>query len=128
MTPEEVVRAYWEDMGSNNFSRAALWFADAFRLNWPQSQEVIEGREDFATLNAAYPAEGCWRFRVNRMVAGGDRVVRDVTVTDGTTTARAVTYHLASGDRVTEQIEYWPEDYPAPELRARWVRHEVPPQ
>jgi hypothetical protein len=127
MTPEAVVRGYWDDMGSNDFALAARWFADEFRLYWPQSQEVIEGREAFAALNAAYPAAGPWRFRVNRIVAGDDRVVSDVTVTDGTATARAVTFHLVSGDRITEQIEYWPDDYPAPEGRARWVRHGLPP-
>ena len=121
------MRAYWDDMGSNDFDRAARWFSDDFRLYWPQSQEVIVGRADFVAVNAAYPAEGRWRFRVNRIVAGGDSVVSDVTVTDGAMTARAVTFHRVSGDRIAEQIEYWPDDYPAPVWRARWVRRGLPP-
>ncbi|MGB3313552.1 MAG: nuclear transport factor 2 family protein [Albidovulum sp.] len=126
MTPEEVVRAYWDDMGSNDFARAARWFADDFRLYWPQSREVIEDRADFAALNAAYPAKGLWRFRMNRIVASDRDVVSDVTVSDGTTTARAVTFHRVLGDRICEQVEYWPDDYPAPDWRSRWVRHGLP--
>lgn len=128
MIPSEVVRGYWKDMASNDFALAARWFTDDFRLYWPQSREVVEGREDFAALNAAYPSDGRWEFVVNRIVADGDTVVSDVTVTDGTTTARAVTFHRVSGAHIAEQIEYWPEDFRAPEWRAQWVRNGMPPR
>lgn len=127
MTPEEVVRAYWADMGTNDFAHAARWFADDFRLYWPQSREVIRGREDFTALNSAYPAAGRWRFTVNRIVAGAHDVVSDVTVTDGGMVARAVTFHRVEGERITQQVEYWPDDYDAPAWRAEWVRRGDPP-
>lgn len=115
-------------MGTNDFAHAARWFTDDFRLYWPQSHEVIEGRENFAALNAAYPSEGRWRFTLNRIVAGGNEVVSDVTVTDGGTAARAVTFHRIAGGRIAEQVEYWPDDYAAPAWRAEWIRPGGPPE
>lgn len=121
--PADVVRAYWQAMATNDFTDAALWLDENVRIYWPQSSEVIEGRADFAAVNQAYPCQGLWRFDVVRLIAQGDEVVTETIVRDDRMTARAITFHRVTDGQIVEQIEYWPDDYPAPDWRAGWVRH-----
>ena len=54
-------------------------------------RERIVGRSDFAAIQARYPTgTGRWDFDVHRLVADGDTVVSEVTVTDGEQSARVV--------------------------------------
>ena len=63
-----------------------------------------------------------WRFTVNRVVANtGHEAVSDVTVTDGTLTARAVSFFSAEAGKIAKIVEYWPEPYAAPVNRAHLV-------
>ncbi|WP_284165196.1 nuclear transport factor 2 family protein [Frigidibacter sp. SD6-1] len=121
MEPRATVLAYWEAMRTNDFAAAARWLAEDVVIDWPQSRERIRGRINFAALNDAYPASGRWRFTLNRIVADGAEVVTDVTVTDGTLIARALTFHRVADGLITQQTEYWPDDYPAPDWRRSWV-------
>lgn len=121
MDAKQIVLAYWQAMESNDFAAASQWLSEDFELVWPQSAERIRGRENFAALNSHYPAKGRWQFSIERIVSQGEQVVTDVCVTDGERQDRAITFHTVQGERITKQIEYWPENYPAPEWRAKWV-------
>lgn len=122
MTPREVVQAYWEAMQGNDFHAASLWLTEDFRLVWPQSGEVIEGRGNFAALNTAYPCAGPWRFDLRRLVAEGDAAVTEVGVTDGAMDATAITFHRVRDGLISEQREFWPDPYDPPAWRSAWVR------
>jgi ketosteroid isomerase-like protein len=81
-------------------------------IDWPCSGERIVGREDFAAVQARYPTRtGRWSFDVHRIVAEGDTVVSEVTVTDGEQAARVVAFSILDGAEITRQIEYWPIAY-----------------
>ncbi|MGF6765535.1 ketosteroid isomerase-like protein [Paraburkholderia sp. GAS33] len=45
----------------------------------------------------------------------------DVTVTDGSMTARAVSFFSVEAGKITRIVEYWPESYAAPANRAHLV-------
>ncbi len=117
----DVVVGYWQAMQSNDFRAAAQWLHDAYVLDWPQSGERIRGRDNFAAINEQYPAAGRWQFTINRIVAEGDQVVSDVTVTDGQITARAITFSTVRAGKIVHQVEYWPDPFEAPAWRAQWV-------
>tara|TARA_Y100001960_G_scaffold312316_1_gene373870 strand:- start:274 stop:648 length:375 start_codon:yes stop_codon:yes gene_type:complete len=121
MDAKQVVLSYWHAMESNDFSAASLWLSEDFECHWPQSDELIRGRKNFVALNSAYPTEGRWRFTINSIVAEGERVVTDVSVTDGSRMDRAITFHTVSENLISKQTEYWPENYPAPAWREQWV-------
>src|SRR5438067_256562 len=87
-----IVEQFWARMGTNDFHAAAELLHDDYALEWPQSGERIHGRANFAAVNEHYPAAGRWTFAVNRVIAEGNEVVTDVTVTDGVTTGRAITF------------------------------------
>jgi ketosteroid isomerase-like protein len=118
---ESTVREFWRLMATNDFDAVAQVLADSFVLEWPQSNERIRGADNFARMNREYPAHGPWRFELRRLVAGGDQVVTQVGITDGTQSAEAISFFQVQAGRVVGLVEFWPESYPAPPIRAHLV-------
>lgn len=121
MTAKEVVLSFWKAMESNNFSEAAAYLSQEFENYSPQSSEIIHGRDNFVAINSNYPAFGEWRFSVNSIVAEGNVVVTDVSISDGQMNFKAITFHTVEDGLISKQVEYWPDDYPAPQWRRQWV-------
>src|SRR5512143_1942728 len=119
----DIVVGFWQAMQSNDFRAAAQWLHDDYVLDWPQSGERIRGRDNFAAINEQYPAAGRWQFTINRIVAEGDQVVSDVTVTDGQIVGRAITFSTVRAGKIVHQVEYWPDSFEAPAWRAQWVEY-----
>ncbi len=117
----DVVRTFWRLMASNDFHSVRAVLAPAFVLEWPQSRERIRGGERFAQMNAEYPAQGRWSFRLNRLVASATEVVTDVTVADSAQTARAISFFEVRDGAITRIVEFWPEPYEPPGHRAHLV-------
>jgi ketosteroid isomerase-like protein len=104
-----LVREFWRLMATNDFTAVAAVLAEDFVLEWPQTDERIRGAENFARVNAEYPAHGRWTFTVNRLVCGNGDAVSDVSVTDGAVRARAVSFFEIGGGKIVKIVEYWPE-------------------
>ncbi|THB73454.1 MAG: nuclear transport factor 2 family protein [Desulfobacteraceae bacterium] len=121
MENKKVVLEFWKAMETNDFHKASEWLSEDFKCFWPQSSEIIIGRENFAEINTNYPADGKWTFKINSIVSEDDRVVTDVSISDGTINARAITFHTVSNDLIHEQTEFWPDEYNPPEWRKKWV-------
>lgn len=99
-------------MQANDWHHAASFLAAECVIDWPCSGERIVGRSDYAAAQARYPTKtGRWGFDVHRLVADGDTVVSEATVTDGEQSARVVVLSDFAGDRITRQVEYWPTAY-----------------
>ena len=116
-SPESVVREFWRLMATNDFMSVKEVLSDQFVLEWPQSNERIRGPENFARMNAEYPAIGRWQFKINRLVAQANTVVTQVSVTDGELKAEPVSFFTVEGDKIAHLLEYWPEPYVAPDNR-----------
>lgn len=125
MNEKQVVLAFWAAMNSNDFYKASELLTADFQCYWPQSQEWILGRHNFAAINSNYPARGKWRFTINSIVHEGSHVVTDVDVTDGHVEAKAITFYEVAHGLIQRQIEYWPDAYDAPEWRRAWVKLEA---
>ena len=121
MNSKQVLEQFWDAMKTNDFYAVAELLHDEYILEWPQSGERIRGRAHFAAINTYYPAEGKWQFTINQIVAEGEIVVTDVTVTDGSRTDRAITFSTVRDGKIWKQIEFWPEPFEAPAWRAEWV-------
>lgn len=123
MQAEAIVREFWRLMGTNDFHAVRAVLAEDLVVEWPQSKERIRGSENFARMNAEYPATGLWRFRINQLVASQDRVVTQVSVTDGTQVAEPVSFFTVANGKIVRMVEYWPEPFSPAENR----RHLVEP-
>jgi uncharacterized glyoxalase superfamily protein PhnB/ketosteroid isomerase-like protein len=125
--PEEsrrVVAAYWAAMQTNDFRAAAALLAEDYLLEWPQSGERVRGRANFIAVNEQYPAAGRWQFAIHQLVAEGDRVVSDVSVTDGALAGRAITFSTVRGGLIARQVEFWPDPFAPAGWRAAWVERD----
>jgi ketosteroid isomerase-like protein len=117
----EVVREFWQLMATNDFASVGAVLGDSYVLDWPQSNERIRGRVRFAEVNRGYPANGRWVFTVHRIVGGQNEAVSEVSVTDGVQHAKAISFFTVAEGKITQQVEYWPEPYPAPPSRKHLV-------
>ena len=121
--PRQLIERYWAAMNTNNFRAAAELFHDDYLLEWPQSGERIRGRDNFAAVNENYPAAGRWAFTVGRIIADGQEVASEVTVTDGAVTGRVITFSTVRDGRIIHQTEYWPDRMSRPPGERRgWKR------
>jgi ketosteroid isomerase-like protein len=126
MTPADqsrhVVEQFWATMQTNDFQAVGELLHDDFVLEWPQSGERIRGRANFVAVNQQYPTQGRWSFSIHRLLADGDQVASEVTVTDSAgITGRAITFSTVRDGRIVHQTEYWPDPFAAAEWRAEWV-------
>jgi ketosteroid isomerase-like protein len=121
----EVVEKYWELMSTNDFRSVGALLADDFVLDWPQSNERIRGRDNFAAMNEEYPAHGRWTFTINRLIGDEHEAVSDVLVSDGVQNARAISFFSIEDGKIARMVEYWPDNYPAPENRRHLVERIV---
>jgi hypothetical protein len=117
----EVVQEFYRRMNTNDFHSAGQMLSDSCILEWPQSKERIRGRDNFVAVNNEYPAYGRWLFTINRIVGNATEAVSDVSITDGTQVARAITSATVQEGKIVKQVEYWPDSYDAPENRKHLV-------
>lgn len=120
---ESVVREFWRLMATNDFYSVKSVLSPELIVEWPQSGECIRGPERFCQMNAEYPTNARWHFQINRLVASGESVVTQVSLTDGTQSAEPISFFTVQAGRITRIVEYWPEPFPPAENR----RHLVEP-
>ena len=118
---KQIVEGFWAAMQTNDFKAAGEFLHDDYVLEWPQSGERIRGRANFVAINQHYPAHGRWEFTIQRIIAEGDEVVSDVSVTDGAVTGRVITFSSVRAGKILTQTEFWPDPYAPAEWRARWI-------
>lgn len=98
--------------------RHALYHDDAV-LEFPQSQERFEGKENFLAWRKQYPAKV--EAKVRRILGRGDLWVAEVSVRyDGGTWGYGCSIHEFRGDKVARETIYFGEGWEAPEWRAPW--------
>jgi hypothetical protein len=119
---ETTVREFWRLMATNDFPSVKAVLAEDFSADWPQTNEHIPTPDSFCALNAAYPAAGPWVFTLNRLIATATEAVTDVSITDGATTARAITFFTVHADKIQKITEFWPDPTQPPFPRTKWTQ------
>jgi ketosteroid isomerase-like protein len=114
---ESVVQEFWRLMATNDFHSVKAVLAEEFVVEWPQSKERIRGGENFARMNAEYPANGRWQFTINHLAASAGSVVTQVSVSDGKQSAEPISFFTVVAGKITHLVEYWPEPFAAVENR-----------
>jgi len=116
-----LAEEFWKLMMTNDFRSVGSILSDDFVLEWPQSNERIRGRDNFASMNEEYPAHGHWQFTVHRIVGNESEAVSDVSVTDGVQHARAISFFSIRDEKIAKMIEFWPDPFPARDDRKHLV-------
>ena len=118
---KEIVNEFWRLMSTNDFYSVTAVLSPNFVMEWPQTRERICGAENFARMNAEYPAHGQWQFTINRLVDGEAEAVSDVSVTDGVQSARVISFFTVDQGKILRLVEFWPDPYEPPANRAHLV-------
>lgn len=116
----KVIFDYWDAMNSNDWQSVAdIYLAADFICLWPQSSEVLSGRDDFVRVNSAFPGQGGWRFEIISVTADAAKAASDVRVTncDLAITVRVITFHEIVDGQIAKQTEFWPDPYLVPDWR-----------
>lgn len=115
-----TIRAFWEAIGARDFRAAAQLLAEDYVCDWPQSGERTRGPENFYQINAAYPGE--WTAAIDRILVDGDQAASEVRLRDQTgTEQRVVSFFRLRDGKIVNEIDYWPDPFPAADWRAAWV-------
>jgi ketosteroid isomerase-like protein len=114
-----VVEQLWQALDRFDFEAAGDLLHDDYVGEWPQSLERIRGRENFVAVNKNYP--GRWRIAIQRLIASGNQVATEVTLSYEDQLLRAVSFFELRDGKIVRETDYWPEASSAPEWRAQWV-------
>lgn len=98
--------------------RHALYHDDAV-LEFPQSRERFEGRENFLAWRKQYPAKV--EAKIRRILGRDDLWVAEAAVRyDGGPWGYGCSVHEFRGSKVARETIYFGEGWEAPEWRAPW--------
>lgn len=103
---EDAIHAMWSRIDARDWVGLTDLLAEDCVVEWPASNELILGRDNFVAVQSEYP-EG-WAIRVLRVIAGAETVVSEVEVPhEGVGVFRAVSLWTVAGGKVTHGREYW---------------------
>jgi ketosteroid isomerase-like protein len=94
-------------------------FTDDGVMVWPQSGEVINGKENRQAVYHAFPTLPS--IKPYRVVSGGDLVVAEAVLDYGGDSYLVVFIFECSDGRIRRETAYWSKPFPAPAWRASWV-------
>jgi hypothetical protein len=108
-----------EGLNAKNVAIMNEVFVDDSVMSWPQSGEVVRGRQNRQAIYGAFPALPT--ITPYRMIASGDLVVAEAVLDYGGDAYQVVFIFECSDGRIARETAYWSKPFPAPEWRAQWV-------
>jgi len=104
--------------------------ADNVVVEWPQSGELIRGRENIAAVNRNYPASTGTtpKMKLRRIVKPGDAWVIEGTIDygDGVPVSSVSIIETGADGKVVHQTDYFANPFAAPAWRKKWVERKEP--
>jgi ketosteroid isomerase-like protein len=118
---QQIVERYWRAASSGEYDALLDLFADDVVVEWPQSGERFEGKQQCVRIWQSYPG-GRPEFQgVDRVLTDGRLVVAEgrILYPDGKTYLVVGIFEVADG-RISHEIDYFSEPFPVPDWRAAW--------
>ncbi len=113
-----AVRYLLDSEGTDVEQRHAVYHDDAV-LEFPQSQERFEGKQNMLAWRKQYPANV--EFKIRRILGQGDVWVAEISVRyDGGPWNYGCSIHEFTGDKISRETIYYAEGFDAPDWRAPW--------
>ena len=104
--------------------------ADNVVVEWPQSGELIRGRENIAAVNRNYPASTGTtpKMKLRRIVKPGDAWVIEGTIDygDGVPVSSVSIIETGADGKVVHQTDYFANPFEAPAWRKKWLERKEP--
>lgn len=115
-----AVRQHWRALIAGDLEAEHAIYHDDAELEYPQSGELIVGRDNIRASRSSQPEFG--RIESSRIVGEGDLWISELIVTrDGRQTNLVSIMEFREG-RVFHESQYFAEPLSPPEWRARWAK------
>ena len=118
-TNHAAVKRHWAAFVAGNPAREHEIYHDDAELEYPQSGEVIAGRNNIQASRALQPDRG--RIEAPRILGQGDLWVSDFILTKDGQQTNVVSIMEFRDGRVFHEAQYFAAPFKAPGWRARWV-------
>jgi hypothetical protein len=106
-------------------TRDLKWFDALYHddvvIQWPQSGEVIRGKQNIRELRLAYPTPPTATLR--RIIGSGDLWAIEMLFDYDGDRFHVVVIHQWRDGLVASETSYYAAPFPAPAWRAKWVEH-----
>src|SRR5580698_4434248 len=107
---------HWAASDANDFETEHLIYHEDAVLDYPQSGERTSGRTNIQNQRAGQPSEK--RFRVRRILGGGDLWVTELILSYDGKPSHTVSIMEFAGDKVVRETQYFADPFVAPASRA----------
>jgi len=99
-------------------------------MEWPQSGELIRGRENVSAINRNYPASTGTtpKMKLRRIVKPGEAWIIEGTIDygDGIPVSSVSIIETGADGKVVHQTDYFANPFEAPAWRKKWVERKEP--
>ena len=110
---------HWAASDASDFETEHLIYLEDAVLEYPQSGERTRGRRNIRGQRASQPNQK--RFRVRRIVGGGDLWITEYILTYDGKPSYTVSIMEFRGNKVWRETQYFADPFVAPASRAQWV-------
>jgi ketosteroid isomerase-like protein len=119
-----TIRNLIEAQNAGDLSAFDAIYHEDLVVEWPQSGEVVHGKENLLALRRAFPTPPTATLR--RITGSGDLWVIEMTFGYGEDTYHVAVIHEYRDGKVARETSYYGAPFEAPDWRSTWV--EVVPQ
>lgn len=113
------IRQIVEAVNTRDMEYFDALYHDDVVIEWPQSGEVIRGKQNIRELRLAYPTPPTATLR--RIVGSGDLWAMEMDFDYDGDRFHTILVHQYRDGLVVRETAYWAAPFEAPAWRARWV-------
>ena len=126
-TARAVIARYWEATSSRNFEAVRDIFADDVLVEWPQSGERVRGKDSCIKVFSSYPGGSPKLVGVRRVMGRGDLWLAEAELEyPGPQTYFSISVFEFRDGKISHEIDWFAEPFPAPEWRMPFVEQRPP--
>ena len=121
-TARQMIDRYWQAATTRDFDSIRELFADDVLVEWPQSGERVHGKEACINVFANYPGGSPELVGIRRVMGSGDLWLSEIEMKyPGDQRFITVSVFELSDGRISHEVDWFAEPFPAPEWRQQWV-------
>ncbi len=107
-----LIEEHWRAANAREWNVFAALLDPALRYEVPQTREYCDSGEGYLEMFRTWP--GDWRATLQHLVCDGDKAICVIDFVVGETSMTGITIFRATGGRIVEVIDYWPDPYEPP--------------
>ncbi|MEX2546193.1 MAG: nuclear transport factor 2 family protein [Chloroflexota bacterium] len=117
-----AIERYWQAANTQDFDAVRDLFTDDVLVEWPQSGERVRGKEACINVFSSYPGGSPKLLGVRRVMGRDNMWVAEAELEyPGPQIYITVSVFEFTDGKISHEIDWFAEPFPAPEWRMQWV-------